>query len=102
MESTAASASFFPAVLVFQCSIRSFTRSACVFLAVASSDASSPFNCVTEAYETGWPLCLFAAGAVGAGPGPGPDWPSAELIHNKEDRKTGRREVRFIVRALAL
>jgi hypothetical protein len=64
-----------------------------VFLAVASSDASSPFNCVTEAYETGWPLCVFAAAAVGAAP----DWPRAALMHNKEDRKTGRREVRFIV-----
>ena len=94
MESTAASASFFPALLVFQCSIRSFTRSACVSLAVASSCVSNPFNCVTEAYETGWPLCEFAAAPVGAGP----DWPRAALMHNKkEDRKTDRRKVRFIV-----
>src|SRR5580692_920742 len=91
MESTFSSVSFFEAVLVFQCSMRSFTRSACVVFELASSCASNPFNCVTDAYETGWLPCMLGA-AVAAGP----DCPCAAVMHESVESPSAMRKVRFI------
>src|ERR1700722_2141576 len=90
MESPFSSVSFFEALLVFQCSMRSFTRSACVVLELASSCASNPFNCVTDAYETGWQPCMLGPLA------PGPDCPCAAVMHESVESPSAMRKVRFI------
>src|SRR4029077_16081715 len=91
MESTFSSDSFFDAVVVFQCSMRSFTRSACVVFELASSCASNPFNWVTDAYETGWLPCMLGAG-VAVGPG----CPCATVRHESAESPSEMRKVRFI------
>src|SRR5580765_7448392 len=77
--------------------MRSFIRSVCVFFELASSCASSPFNCVTDSYETGCVPCALAAPAVGDGP----DCALAAVVHNNEDAKN-KMAVSFIVWAVAL
>src|SRR6266567_1282948 len=94
MESTFANACFLYEPSVFQRSMRNFVRSACVFFEDASNCASSPFTCVTDAYETGCDPCGFAAAVVAAGP----DCPQAAAVNTskKEDRPSEMRRVRFI------
>src|SRR5205807_5110533 len=76
---------------VFHFSIRSFCKSPWVFLEVSSSCVSMPFNCVTDAYDTGelpWPF-------VGAAIGEGPDCASTTMLVNRKKTEE-RRRLRFI------
>src|SRR5579863_2507278 len=113
IESTLDSDCFFEALSVFQCSIRSFTRSPCVVFEVASSCVRSPFSCVIEAYDTGSvpaagrpcvEYCVLAGAAAGgaADPAAGPDWPSPAVVQNSDNKPIERMEVRFIIRGVGV
>src|SRR5579864_664764 len=92
IESTFDRICFFEPPSVFQRSIRKCDKSSCALLALASNCVSIPFNCVTDAYETGCPACPFAADEVGAGPA----WPSAPAMHKKKEERIDKRKIRFI------
>src|SRR5579864_6949097 len=97
MESTFDRICFFEPPSVFHRSIRNFAKSSCVLFALASSCVSIPFNCVTEAYETGCPPCAEDCPLAADGVGAGPAWPSAPVMNNKKEVRIDNRMVRFIV-----
>jgi hypothetical protein len=67
---------------------------------------NSPFNCVSDAYDTGSVLpaglpwveyCTFAAAGAVVGAALGPDWPRQAVLNTK-DKPSERSGLRFIFR----